>query len=497
MNLSKSKYTRYLQCPKMLWLDTYKRELAKEDPALLRRFQEGNEVGDLAMGLLGDYVETTAYTEDGRLDIAAMLKNTKKYLAQGVENICEAAFSKNNCYCAVDILHKMEKGYDIVEVKSSTEIKDVYLADCAYQKWVLTSAGLNIGRVFIAYINNRYVRQGEVDIHELFKVEDVTDRLAPYENKVGETTREALAYLTQREEPEMPVGKHCSDPYDCVYHDYCFRSLPKPNVFDLYRIRAGKAEEYMESGIVTLHDALKNGIPLSSMQRRQAEWQVFSNPTHIDKLGIKAFLDTLTYPLYFLDFESFQLCVPPYDGLKPFQQVPFQYSLHYIPEPNGNLLHKEFLADENRDPRRELAERLVEDIPQNVCVLAYNKAFECTRIKELAEAFPDLSDKLLNIRDNIRDLLDVFRDGFVYDKAMGGSLSIKSILPALFPDNPDLNYHNLNDVRNGTEAMDAYLSLRGMEKPGRDNLRASLLAYCKLDTMAMVMLWQRLREFCL
>ena len=292
----------------------------------------------------------------------------------------------------------------------------------------------------------------------------------------------------------MPLGAHCSSPYDCPYWQYCSRNLPKPNVFDLYRMGAKKAEGYYKEGIISFDEVIKSGIPLNAMQRRQAEWQVFSNPTHIDKLGIKAFLDTLTYPLYFLDFESFQLCVPPYDGLKPFQQVPFQYSLHYIPEPNGDLRHKEFLADENRDPRRELAERLVEDIPQNVCVLAYNKAFECTRIKELAEAFPDLADRLLNIRDNIRDLLDVFRDGFVYDKAMGGSLSIKSVLPALFPDNPDLNYHNLNDVHNGTEAMDAYLSLRGMEETERDSLRASLLAYCKLDTMAMVMLWQRLRE---
>ena len=497
MKLSKSKYTRYCQCPKMLWMDTYKKECGVEDSALIRRFAEGNEVGDLAMGLFGDFVETTACTEDGKLDIPAMLKNTKKYLAQGVENICEAAFSKNNCYCAVDILHKTAQGYDICEVKSSTEIKEIYLCDVAYQKWVLESSGLNIGRVFIAYINNKYVRSGEVDIHKLFTIEDVTDKLPPYYAAVSANCADALNYLKQKDEPRMPLGAHCSSPYDCPYWQYCSRNLPKPNVFDLYRMGAKKAEGYYKEGIISFDEVIKSGIPLNAMQRRQAEWQVFSNPTHIDKLGIKAFLDTLTYPLYFLDFESFQLCVPPYDGLKPFQQVPFQYSLHYILEPNGHLRHKEFLADENRDPRRELAERLVEDIPQNVCVLAYNKAFECTRIKELAEAFPDLADKLLNIRDNIRDLLDVFRDGFVYDKAMGGSLSIKSVLPALFPDNPDLNYHNLNDVHNGTEAMDAYLSLRGMENPGRDNLRASLLAYCKLDTMAMVMLWQRLREFCL
>ena len=496
MNLSKSKYTRYCQCPKMLWMDTYKKELAKEDPALQRRFDEGNEVGDLAMGLLGDYVETTAYTADGKLDIPAMLKNTKKYLARGAVNICEAAFSKNRCYCAVDILHKTESGYDIYEVKSSTEIKEVYLIDCAYQKWVLESSGLKIGRVHIAYINNKYVKCGDVDIHKLFNIEDVTERLTPYYAAVKDNAAAAIAYISDKNEPQMDIGLQCSSPYECPYWDYCSRNLPVPNIFNLYRLQTQKADELYKEGIVSFDDIVKSGMSLSKIQRLQVEAEQLELPAHIDKPGIKAFLDTLSYPLYFLDFETFQTCVPIYDGTRPFQQIPFQYSLHYIMGPDDKLQHKEFLADENSDPRRAIAERLAEDIPQNACVLAYNKAFECTRIKELAETFPDLAEKLLNIRDNIRDLLDVFRDGFVYDRAMGGSLSIKSVLPALFPNNPDLNYHNLEDVHNGGEAMAAFLSLRKMEKSERDNLRASLLAYCKLDTLAMVLLWQRLREFC-
>ena len=497
MKLSKSKYTRYCQCPKMLWMDTYKKECGVEDPSLVRRFAEGNEVGDLAMGLFGDFVETTACTDDGKLDIPAMLKNTKKYLAQGVENICEAAFSKNNCYCAVDILHKTAQGYDICEVKSSTEIKEIYLCDVAYQKWVLESSGLNIGRVFIAYINNKYVRSGEVDIHKLFTVEDVTDKLPPYYAAVSANCADALNYLKQEDEPRMPLGAHCSSPYDCPYWQYCSRNLPKPNVFDLYRLGAKKAEGYYKEGIISFDEVIKSGIPLNAMQRRQAEFETFDLPTHIDKPGIRAFLETLTYPLYFLDFETFQTCVPLYDGIRPYQQVPFQYSLHCFLEKDGELCHSEFLADEDGDPRRALAEHLVADIQQDACVLAYNKAFECTRLKELAAAFPDLSEHLLKIEGNIRDLLDVFCDGFVYDRAMGGSLSIKSVLPALFPNSPELDYHNLEDVHNGTEATAAFLSLRSMEKGEREKLRASLLAYCKLDTMAMVLLWQRLKEFCI
>ena len=467
-----------------------------QDPALLRRFQEGNEVGDLAMGLLGDFVETTAYTADGKLDIPSMLKNTKKYLIEGKENICEAAFSKNGCYCAVDILHKTEGGYEIYEVKSSTEIKDVYLWDVAYQRWVLEQSGLKIVGTYIAYIDNTYVRQGDIDVHKLFAVKDVSEAILPYYGEVAANTARAKAYIAQKDEPKSELGEQCFAPYDCAYWQYCSRELSSPNVLDLYRISAKKAFGYMEEGIVTFDDAIKSGIPLSAAQRRQVEFEQLQLPTHIDRLGIKSFLDTLWYPLYFLDFESFQLCVPPYDGTWPYQQIPFQYSLHYLERDDAKLEHKEFFADENSDPRRALAERLAADIPTGACVLAYNMSFECTRLKELAETFPDLAEKLLAIRANVRDLLDVFRNGYVYDRAMEGSFSIKKVLPALFPNDPNLDYHSLMDVHNGTEATDTYLALRGMEGEQRDDLRQSLLAYCKLDTMAMVLLWQRLREFC-
>lgn len=496
MNLSKSKYTRFCQCPKMLWLDTYHPERAVQDEALLRRFREGNEIGDLAMGLLGDFVETTAYTADGKLDISSMLKHTRKYLIEGKENICEAAFSKNGCYCAVDILHKTGDGYEIYEVKSSTEIKDVYLWDVAYQRWVLEQSGLKITGTYLVYIDRTYVRQGEIDIHKLFAVQNVTDAVLPYYAEVARNTARAREYIAQKGEPEMPLGEQCFSPYDCAYRQYCARDLPSPNVFDLYNIRTQKACEYLRQGIVSFDDVVRSGIPLNAMQRRQVEFEQLQLPTYVDRSGVKSFLETLRYPLYFLDFETFQTGIPLYDGMHPYQQVPFQYSLHYILEEGGELLHREFLADENSDPRRALAERLAEDIPQNACTLAYNKAFECMVIKQLAETFPDLAEKLLNIRENIHDLLDVFRDGFVYDRAMQGSFSIKKVLPALFPDDPNLDYHNLADVHNGTEATDAYLSLRGMEGEKRDKLRRSLLAYCGLDTLAMVLLWQRLREFC-
>lgn len=192
---------------------------------------------------------------------------------------------------------------------------------------------------------------------------------------------------------------------------------------------------------------------LNFLQSRQVDFALNDRGTYVDNRLIDEFLNTLSYPLYFLDFETMQEIIPPFDGAKPYEQIPFQYSLHYIESENSCLSHKEFLGVSGEDPRRAIAESLCENIPENVCVLAYNKKFECGRLKELAEEFPDLSKHLLNIKRNVKDLLDPFQRGAYYNKAMGGSFSIKSVLPAIFPDDPALDYHNLEEIHNGGEAM--------------------------------------------
>lgn len=220
-----------------------------------------------------------------------------------------------------------------------------------------------------------------------------------------------------------------------------------------------------------------------------------NSEAYINKNGIKQFLDTLSYPMYFLDFETEQPAIPKYRGTHPYQQVPFQYSLHIKASEHAPLQHKEFLGDSINDPRRALAEQLCKDIPMNVCVLAYNKAFECTRLREMAEAFPDLRVHLLNIRDNIKDLLVPFQNGDYYLPSMGGSFSIKVVLPALFPNDPELDYHNLDgDVHNGGEAMNIYPEIAKMSTEEQERARHSLLEYCKLDTLAMVKVWEKLVE---
>ena len=191
-----------------------------------------------------------------------------------------------------------------------------------------------------------------------------------------------------------------------------------------------------------------------------------------------------------------QLVIPEYPNSKPYQQITFQYSLHYIESEGGEIKHKEFLGGSGEDPRRALAEQLVKDIPTDACVLAYNMGFEKGRIKELACLFPDLSISLMKIRDNVKDLIDPFHDGYYYNKAIGNSFSIKSVLPAMFPNDPDLDYHNLEGVHNGGEAMTLFPKIKDLPLDEQELARHNLLKYCELDTYAMVKIFLKLIELC-
>jgi hypothetical protein len=302
----------------------------------------------------------------------------------------------------------------------------------------------------------------------------------------------ARTVLQDDQEPAVKFSQSCRKPYACTFWQYCSRCLPKPSVFNLYSIRFNTALKHYNKDIVRFEDV--QSVKLTDMQRLQVNCELSGNG-YINKNGIRSFLDAnIRYPLYFLDFETMQDAIPQYEGTKPYQQIPFQYSLHYLESPDGELKHKEFLAESGVDPRRAIAESLCRDIPENVCVLAYNKGFECGRLEELAERFSDLRNHLMNISINMRDLIVPFQSGYVYNRRMGGSFSIKSVLPALFPDDPSLDYHNLEGVHNGSEAMAIFPKIKDMSPEDRDTVRKNLLKYCELDTFAMVKIYEYLRN---
>ena len=493
-NISKSRYTLFRQCPKALWLNTYKPELCVISDALQQRFQAGSIVGNWAKGLFGKYVEVTTYDADGKLNLTKMVANTRKCIESETEVICEAAFQYAGTYCAVDILRKDNSGYAIYEVKSSTDgDKEVYAQDIAFQKYILTHCGIEVTRTYLISINSDYVLDGELDIHRLFQIQDISVAVEREYLSVEHQVAKAKQMLAQKDvEPNEDLDIHCHKPYDCAFWEYCSRHIPEWSVFDLYRMTFDKKIAYYQQNKIT-YEQLQNEA-LNEKQQMQIHCAL-NDYIYINKVEIANFLSTITYPLYFLDFETMQPVIPEFQRTHPYQQIPFQYSLHYIEQEGGKLKHKEFLGESGEDPRRTLAEQLCADIPLDVCTTAYNKAFECTRLTELADTFPDLAQHLLNIRDHIVDLLVPFQSGWYYVPAMGGSFSIKSVLPALFPNDPELDYHNLaGSVHNGGEAMSIFPKIKDMTTEEQVAARQSLLKYCELDTYAMVKVWQKLKE---
>lgn len=494
--LSKSKYCAFVQCPRNLWLKTYKPELATPNASLDARMESGNEIGDLAMQLFGDFVEVTSHKDDGRIDLSEMISRTNELILESCPVICEASFSYNGNYCAVDILKRENGGYAIYEVKSSTHASQIYAVDIAYQKYVLENCGVNVTGTYLVCINSDYVFDGTLKLDEFFRIIDLSTEVAEEYQYVEGNVLAANDIMDDPVEPLYGLSENCNAPYPCAFWEYCSAHLPSPSVFDLYRFSFKKEIEYYKKGIVSYEDLEHDSVMKNHIRSLQVSHELHDLGTYIDKKGIKKFLDTLSFPLYFLDFETMQPIIPEFVGTKPYAQIPFQYSLHYLESPNGELKHKEFLGVSGEDPRRAIAEQLCADIPKNVCVLAYNKGFECGRIRELASYFPDLADHLLNIEKNIKDLIDPFRAGHYYNRAMGGSFSIKSVLPAIYPDDPSLDYHNLEGVHNGGEAMELFPRIKDLPIDEQATARHNLLKYCELDTYAMVKVWEELVRVC-
>ncbi len=488
MNLSKSKYCNAVQCPKMLWLSKNKKEVYDESVLNQAVLEQGSEVGDLAMGLFGKYIEVPFG------DLAEMISETNRLLEAGNEIIAEASFSYNGLFCSVDILKNKGNGHvELYEVKSSSEVHEIYYDDVAYQCYVLKKLGYVIDRVSIVHINTSYVRDGELDLAELFVIVDVTTEARQKLDEVDSNINWLESYMKQKEEPVKDISMDCFNPYECGFFKYCAKHLPSPNVFDVARLSKKKKFEYYNKGFVSFKKLYDEKV-LSKSYLTQVEHEVLGLAADIDVDSIRKFMSTLYYPIYFLDFETFSTAIPLYNQSSPYQQIPFQYSLHYVESENANLQHKEFLAEAGEDPRRALAERLCSDIPKNVCVTAYNMGFEKGRIRELAEMYPDLSEHLMNIHDNIVDLMIPFQKKQYYQKEMQGSYSIKYVLPALFPDDPELNYSNLEEVHNGAEASNTFRKMVEMDPAEVVKYRKALLNYCKLDTYAMVKIWQKLNE---
>ena len=478
--LSKSQFTRGLQCHKSLWLLKNRPELrAEPDASLQARFDAGTEVGLLAQQLFpgGMALEYSS-------GISKNISTTQELIASGTQTIHEATFRHDNVLAMVDILHQGPEGWELYEVKSSTATKDIFINDTAIQYYVVAGSGIKISRVFLVHLNNQYTRMGELDLHTLFTVDDVTEltlsRLADVPQQLAD-----MRQTLEGGEPGIDIGSYCTDPYECDYRPYCWQHIPECSIFDIANLRNNRKFALYYGGFLHMQD-IPSDFALSDNMKIQVEAELsgrdFSN-IH----NIREFLSAVAEPLGFLDFETFMEPVPSFDLQRPYQQIPFQYSLHI--HEKGRLSHHEFLGDPGQDPRRPFIEKMLADIEPCRTILVYNQAFEVTRLQELASIFPEFAARIEAIISRIIDLMAPFRNKDYYVKAMCGSHSIKYVLPALVP---DLSYDSLA-ITDGEMAMLAYSRLGKIsEGAERQQIRRALLEYCQMDTLGMVRIWEKL-----
>jgi len=478
--LSKSLFTRGLQCHKSLWLIKNRPELRTEpDAALQARFDAGTKVGILAQQLFPGGVPL----EYGN-GISRNISLTQELIASGSQVIYEATFRHDNVLAMVDILRQEPDGWELYEVKSSTETKEIFINDTAIQYYVVAGAGIKVARVFLVHLNSQYTRMGSLDLHGLFTIDDVTaltlERQAHIPGLLADM-RQALA----GDEPVIDIGPYCTDPYECDFRSYCWQHLPECSVFDIATLRKNRKFALYYRGVLHMKD-IPADFSLSDNMRIQVEAEL-TGKDYINTRSIREFMSAVLEPVGFLDFETFMEPVPSFDQQRPYQQIPFQYSLHILA--NGRLTHHEYLGEPGLDPRRPLTENLLADARPCRTILVYNKAFEVARLQEVAAGFPEFSEDIEMLIARIVDLMAPFRNKDYYVKAMCGSHSIKYVLPALVP---DLSYDNLA-IADGEMAMLAYAGLaKTTDVAEKKKIRHDLQEYCRMDTLGMVRIWEKL-----
>ncbi|MFZ2049137.1 MAG: DUF2779 domain-containing protein [Minisyncoccia bacterium] len=490
VTLSKTNYILYRDCPKNTWLkihkpDIYfKSELSEFEKSII---ETGNEVELVARQLFPTGVLIEGRDEDAQ-------KLTADYIDQKQPTLFQAVFDIDNFLAASDILKydSQTNSYSIYEIKASNSVDDkVHIHDLAFQVNVLRRVGLVVNKATVIHLNSEYKRDGELEITRLFEFTDVTEQV---ENIVEEVLGEmnfALKYLSTEIEP---VG-HCSclrkgRSKHCTTFHYSNPQVPDYSVHDIARIGLSKVKltELVDSNIFHIKDVPRE-FELSETQRNQIDSYIFDRVI-IDHDKIREEFEDLIFPLYFLDYETFPAAIPRFNGFSPYQQIPFQYSLHVVNKPESEPRHFEFLYTENGDPSKDFVDSMQRHIGNVGSIIVWHKSFECNRNKELAERIPEAKGFMNDINNRTYDLEDIFKKQYHVHKDYKGSSSIKKVLPVLAP---DLSYKNL-EIQEGGSATQAWNKIvtSELEPFERDTIIENLKNYCKLDTYAMYAIWREL-----
>lgn len=495
MNISKSDFLKYLNCESYFWY-------WKNRPSVLNDI----EIDDFTQNLIdqGEQVEQYARKcfADGQLVSGGdMVATTQRLLAEGSKTLFQATFEVNGLYAQIDILdyNELLGGWDLYEVKSTSaqtsgkkKKKNSHLEDATFQKIVLDKSGLKVVNVYLIELNKEYVKDGNLNVEELFVTSEITTEVLENEELISTQIGDAQILLHHPAEPKncdcirKPRKQHCPA------FKYIYPDIPAYGIHDLSRIGNKKKllGQFVYESIFDLHE-VRDDHDLSTNQQNQ--WQTYVDDTIIDKREeINRTLDDLAYPLYFLDYETIGEAIPRFDGSKPYQQIPIQYSIHMKADKHADYVHMEYLYDSNGCPFESISQRLREDIRDEGTIIVWYKGFECARTKELAAAVPELSGFLLGINDRTFDLMEIFSKQLYVHKDFKGSASIKKVMPVVCP---DLSYQSLA-IQNGGAATTKFKELISNVYSAKEETKViqDLLEYCKLDTWAMVRIFQEMSK---
>lgn len=462
--LNKTEYLQYLSCPREYWLQKKYPDLFNEDSLEIQHLvDQGYEVEELVKSIfLGD----------------DSIEFQKQFCIDGL-------------YTRTDVFKLDAKNLDtsIFEIKSTSSLKDEHLDDLAFQKIVVEKTGIKVNKTYLIYLNSHYILEDTIEIAKLLVIEDVTEKVESIIDKTIKQIKEATEYLNS--EPENSIVNHCSKKLDCEFIKYSHPNLPEYTIFDISNFTGKKKYELLEKGILNILDVPKD-FKLSERQRLQVDIAQSKNII-IQTNEINKILESLEYPLYFLDYESFNPAIPMYKGIKPFQQMVFQFSLHIQYDKDSEIVHKEFLAKGDNVACRELVEALNEAIDEEGgTVIVWNKSFEESRNKELAILYPEFSEFLHSVNSRIFDLMIIFSQNLYSHPEFKGKYSIKKILPVLVP---HLKYSDL-EINQGTIASIKWYHMitNKTTTQEKEKIYSNLLEYCRMDTLGMVEIFNELKK---
>lgn len=485
--LSKSTFIRGMQCEKSLFL--YKHFIQLRDTPSAEQlaiFNRGSNVGILAQQLFPG--GTDASTRFKRDTIAAV-NYTRELIQSGAAIIYEASFQFNGVLVILDILVKKENKWYAYEVKSSVKISNTYLLDASLQYYVITNSGIDLDDISLVTVNPDYIRKGKIEPSAFFSVTSVKNEALKNQERIIAEVEKLKSVASAAQMPEKKIGEHCFSPYACDFMKTCWKNVPTGSVFEIGAVPKSMQFELYNQGFLLVSDIpAKNNLDKNANIHLQT---VKNNEIRIDSKAIRKFLDCLHYPLYFMDFESFMPAVPLFDGTKAYQHLPFQYSLHCLPQVGEKITHSFFLAETGVDPRKKFIESLIKDLQGKGSILVYDALMERNILNNIKRDYSEYALAIDELLLRIVDLAQPFNERSIYHPQMKNLTSIKNVLPALVP---EMNFNELK-ISSGSIAMIEFEKLQSetdmfkiMEK------REQLLAYCEMDTLAMVKILEAIKK---